>query len=364
MVQKDSLTTAQVIVIVASTIIGVGTLILPRVIADKVQTPDVWISLIMGGGLVVVAGLIMGKLNKRFPNKTFYQYNTEIIGKWLGYLLTICFTLYCASIAAFEIRTMTEVVSSYLLPNTPRVCIVVPMMWIGTYLIFGGINAIARFLEFFFVITIGLFLLSLFLGFKIFELNNIRPILGLGIMPVLKGIQPTFYAFTGVEYILVITAFMKNKQYVNKAIFIGILIPLLLYLVTLILVIGSLSIDETRMQTWPTISLIRQYEMTGIFFERLEPILLSVWVIQIFTTFVTSHYIAALGLSQISRKNINFYIYMLLPIIYIISILPKNINEVFKFGDALGYCMLIFAVCIPAVLLLFSVLRRKKDEVL
>ena len=63
-----------------------------------------------------------------------------------------------------------------------------PFMWIGLYLIMGGINSIARMFEIIFPITV-LFLIISFMSIGIFEIDNLRPVLGLGIKPVLDGIK-------------------------------------------------------------------------------------------------------------------------------------------------------------------------------
>ncbi|MCW1939879.1 spore germination protein [Bacillus anthracis] len=44
--------------------------------------------MILGGILAMVSGVIMVKLSQRFPDKTFYQYSQDIVGKWIGRLLS------------------------------------------------------------------------------------------------------------------------------------------------------------------------------------------------------------------------------------------------------------------------------------
>ncbi len=42
------------------------------------------------------------------------------------------------------------------------------------------------------------------MSFKIFEIDNLRPVLGDGIVPVLKGVKTTSLAFTGPEIMLLL----------------------------------------------------------------------------------------------------------------------------------------------------------------
>lgn len=85
---KDRITTSQAVVIIVNYILGTGILTLPRASVEKVKTPDVWISVILGGILAMVSGVIMVKLSQQFPEKTFYQYSQDIVGKWIGRLLS------------------------------------------------------------------------------------------------------------------------------------------------------------------------------------------------------------------------------------------------------------------------------------
>ena len=83
------------------------------------KTPDVWLSVILGGILAMVSGVIMVKLSQQFPDKTFYQYSQDIVGKWIGRLLSFLIIGYFLTTSAFQIRSMAEVIS-FLLEGTPH----------------------------------------------------------------------------------------------------------------------------------------------------------------------------------------------------------------------------------------------------
>ncbi|HDZ2328859.1 TPA: GerAB/ArcD/ProY family transporter [Bacillus anthracis] len=299
-ISKDRITTAQAVVIIVNYILGTGILTLPRASVEKVKTPDVWLSVILGGRLAMVSGVIMVKLSQQFPDKTFYQYSQDIVGKWIGRLLSFLIIGYFLTTSAFQIRSMAEVISFFLLEGTPTWAIVMPFMWIGLYLIMSGINSIARMFEIIFPITFFIFLLISFMSIGIFEIDNLRPVLGLGIKPVLDGVV-------------------------------------------------------TR--TWPTIDLMRSFEISGLIFERFESLLLVIWIMQIFATYTISYYAAALGLAQLFKKSIHPFIFALIPIIYIIAMTSKNINDLLKLGDMLGNAALFLFGLLPLLLLIIKRLK-------
>lgn len=359
---KDKITTPQAAVIVINFILGSGLLILPRSSAEKVHTPDVWISVILGGVLTIIAGVVMVKLSQQFPKKTFYQYSIEIVGKWVGGLLSLVIICYFLITSGYQVRSMVEVIRYLLLEGTPTWAITMIFMWVGLYLIIGGINPIARLFEIILPLTVIFFLVVAFMSIKIFEIDNMRPVLGEGVIPVLKGVKTTALAFTGPEIMLLLIPFMNQPKKAVKALLVGVSIPLIIYVITVVMVIGALSVDGVVTRTWPTLDLIRSFEVAGLIFERFESLLLVVWIMQIFASFTISYYAAALGLAQLSKKSIHPFMFGLLPIIYIIAMIPKNINDQFKLGDFVGNIALFLFGLLPLLLLIISRVKGGKYE--
>ncbi|MFJ7995556.1 spore germination protein [Peribacillus frigoritolerans] len=359
---KDRITTGQVTVIVANAIFGVGILTLPRTATEKVKTPDIWISVILGGLIAMIAGVIIVKLSQQFPGKTFYDYNQEVVGKWVGGFLSLLIVCYYLASCGFQIRALAEVLSFLLLEGTPAWAIIMTFMWVGLYLLIGGINPIARMFEIILPITVIFFIIVVLMSFKLFEIDNLRPVLGLGVKPVLKGVQTTGLSYTGFETILFLLPFMKEPNKAVKAVLMGIALPLIFYLITVVMVIGALSVDGVVTRTWPTLDLIRSVEVTGLIFERYETLLLVIWIMQMFTAFTIFYYGAALGLAQLFKKSIRPFMYGLLPVIYIIAMIPKNINDMFKLGDLQGKVALYSFGLLPLVLLMVSRWKVRKHE--
>lgn len=347
---EDRITTMQAAVLISNYMLGVSILTLPRTSVEAAQTPDVWISLILSGLMTVAVGILIVKLSQRFPGQTFYQYNRLLVGKWLGIALSFFTALYFIVMASFEARAVMEVTRLFLLEGTPNWAITFAFMWVGVYLIIGGINPVARVCEIIFPITTVILILIAFMGLSVFELDNIRPVLGHGFMPVLRGVKTTALAYTSTEIMLVIPAFMKHPEKAVKAVLIGVLIPTFFYVVTCVTVIGTLSVDGVITRTWPTISLFRSFEFRGIFFERFETLLLVIWLMQIFATFSLSYYLGAMGIAQSWKVNQRTVIFVLLAVIFLLSFAPADTNEVFKVGDMLGYSSLVLFILVPAVL--------------
>ncbi|QXE03177.1 GerAB/ArcD/ProY family transporter [Terribacillus sp. DMT04] len=356
----NQITTTQMIALLSSALIAVGIFTLPRNLALKVGTPDLWISTLIGGIFSYVTCLIIVSLCLRFQQLTFFQFNKLIVGKWLGTILSVAFIGYALMIGSFEIRSMGELTQFYLLEDTPIAVIMISMYWVAIYLLPSGINPIARIIELLTPPTICIFIIVILLGLKVFELDNLRPVLGLGITPVLKGLTPTFLTFSGTEFLLVFIAMMQKPKEAKKVALIGLAIPVSIYLLAIVIITGGLSIERMKHQKWPTFALIQEYEYTGVLFERFESLFLVVWLIQMFLTYVVCHYVAAKGVATLTRLSYKKASYMLLAVVYFICLIPSDLNQLEEMGTIIGWTSFAFSFLVPALLLLIAWMRRLK----
>lgn len=355
----NTLSTSEVVIVVLNSVLGAGILTLPRTISKAVGTPDVWISVIMSGLLVTAVGLMMVALCQRFPGKTVFEFLPQLTGRWGAYILGMLIVSYFLVLCSFEIRVMAEITSMYLLRDTPSWASIMVIMWIGLYMMNGGLKVMIRVFEIMLPITLALFLLVFLLSGRLFELNNLRPVLGEGFMAVLKGIKPSFLSYSGYEVVLITTAFMANARAGNRAVVYSVLVTTLIYLVTIVMVIGNLSLEGVLSRTWPTLDMVRSFEIEGFFFERFESFFLVFWLTQIFATYVFKHYFASIGLRELfRRKSMQVIQYVLLPVLYVLSYLPRNLDETLSLGDKLGDISIFLFGLLPLMLLILSFARK------
>jgi spore germination protein len=355
---KDKITTWQATVLMVNYMLAAGVLTLPRTLVTEGKTPDVWISVILGGLVSMVAGSFIVKLSQRFPGQTFFQYNQAIIGKFLGTLVSIVVIVYFLFYSSYEMRSVQEMSVFFLLEGTPEWAADALFMWVAIYLCCGGINSIARICRLIVPITWTIFLGGCLLSFGIFELDNLRPVLGEGLKPVFKAVVPTAMTFTAGENLLFLVAFMAKPSKALKVLITGTSISMFFYTIAVVMSIGAFSVDGVVTRTWPFLDLIRSIEVNFLLFERFESLLLAIWIMQIFCTFCIALYGAALGLSQIMNKSFRKCLYILLPLVYIVSAIPHSINGLFAFGTGLGNGAMLMFGLMPLPLLIIAHFRR------
>ncbi|MGD6830894.1 GerAB/ArcD/ProY family transporter [Sutcliffiella halmapala] len=355
--QQELISPTQAIILIINYILGVGILTLPRTASAEVGTPDIWITIIISSIFPIAAGLIIHTLNRRYPSKTFFQYSKKIVGKVVSVVIGLGMIIYFISLTSFEVRVMAEVTETYLLEGTPIQILILLFLWLSLYLNTDGLNSIARMFQIIFPLTVLVFILISTMSLGLFELKNVRPVLGDGIFPVLKGIKTTSLSYIGIEIMLILSAYLTNPRKGKKIVLIGVLLPMVFYLITVIIVIGALSVDGVSTLAWPTISLINSFEFQGIFFERFDSLFLIIWILQIFATISITLFAASLGMSQLFGKDIKFFLLALLPIIFVLSMLPKDIHQIFSLGDQLGNAAIVLFGILPILLLGISFVR-------
>jgi spore germination protein len=358
---EEKLATIHIASFISSSLLGAGLLSLPRNVGEKVGTPDGWVSVLITGLLFMLIVYVMGKLCAFYPGETIYQYSEKIVGKGLGWIFNLFITFYFLIQAGILVRLMSEVTKMYLLFDTPIQITIGLFLMVVIYLVFGGIYPIASLFLFILPITMVILIIVLFLSLKTFDIKQLRPVLGLGIMPIFKGIIPSTPVYAGIEVILIISASMKDVQRAGRSSVAGLIIPILVYTMVMVVVVGSLSIAGIGHYLWPTLDMIRSFEIRGLIFERFETLFLAIWLLQIFVTIVIVFYGVVLGLSQTFGKKINGFIFGMLPVVYVLYLIPKNVNEVMKWSDFVNTLSLIL-YGITFLLLLLTIVIRKKSR--
>ncbi|MCO4849357.1 spore germination protein [Bacillus vallismortis] len=355
------LNTFQGISIIANTMLGAGLLTMPRALTTKANTPDGWIVLILEGVFFIFFIYLNTLIQKKHQYPSLFEYLREGLGKWIGSIIGLLICCYFIGVASFEVRAMAEIVKFFLLERTPIQIIIITFICCGVYLMIGGLSDVSRLFPFYLMVTIIILLVVFGISFKIFDINNLRPVLGEGFAPIANSLTIVSISFLGVEIMLFLPEHMKKRKYTFRYATIGFLIPITLYTITYIIVVGALTVPEVKTLIWPTISLFQSFELKGIFIERFESFLLIVWIIQFFATFVIYGYFAASGLKKTFGLSIKKGLILVGAVTYYFSLWPRDTNQVMMYSDYLGYTF-VFLFSLPFILFLIVALKRRLTE--
>lgn len=353
----------EIMIAVASMVIGVGVLSLPRSIADTTKFADGWITILIGGIIAVFFTWLTATLASKFPKQSFVNYATTIISKPLAITLTMIFSLLYIGVTAFQIRKFTDISKEYLLVQTPMEVIVLVFFLIIIYAVSGASVDLLRlnilFLPFIIFISIVLVILNI----SLFDIDNLLPVFKTSFREYTQGVYGNIVSYTGASILLFYIALVKDPKKTAQKAVIGMIIPIGLYLLIFIASIGIFGYSVTKNLVYPTIELAKVTDVPGGFFERFDSIFFVIWTMAIFNTTAMAFDIAVISMNSIFKKvkKINF-IFILAPIIYFITILPQDLMQVNDFGAYVSRTVFIYTIFIVTALLIIAKLKGVKQE--
>ncbi|MGE6377101.1 GerAB/ArcD/ProY family transporter [Peribacillus muralis] len=346
--------------IISCSMLGIGMLTLPRTITEKVHSSDGWIVLILNGLLIAVFVCFLVAMLKKHQVTNYFTYMEEAFGIWLSKIVGLLVVLYFIGVASFEVLAMSEMVRFYLLEDTPEEIVILTLILASVHLLTGKIKAIAKVCVFFLPLTIVIVLFIYLLSVRVVDMKNIQPVLSKGLLPVMKGMGSGTLSFFGIELFIFLFGVVKNQNKVKNGVLLGFSIPVILYVITYILVVATLTVPEVKAVTWPTISFIQSFEVKGIFIERLELFLLITWILQFFCTHAIYYYFAAEGMTRIFKNAYITNLIVLVPVVFILSEIPKNTIQIFKMSDMLGYVFPVILFGLPVIAFVIVQVKRSR----
>lgn len=295
MVEKGKISAAQLALLIYSEAAYDGILFMPK-ITGKEAGRDLWLSPIWAHlvGLIFVLAMIW--LSRKFPRETIIQYSGRLLGPWLGKAAGLAIIFYGVDLTSVILREYADFISVVFLQKTPVVIAMGGIILLASYAARGGVEVLGRLAQLFLPMTIFVFGILILFSIPEWDVNKIRPIMGKGIAPSVKGAIIPLSWFSGYILLGLYFPFVSNQRKIK----ISILATWFGLLVTLS-VSGLVSVflfsDHASTLNYPFIEVVR-YIGIGKFFQHIDALLLLVWLPGTFVQLTTYMYAAALGTAQ------------------------------------------------------------------
>jgi spore germination protein len=356
------ITVIQTAAILISTIIGVGVLPLPLF---AVRAAD------SGAPLVTLFALILSfvglafvaMLGMRFPNKTIIQYGEDIIGKWASWIGSACIILFFAILTSLTAREFGEVVVTSVLTKTPLEITVIAMLLLAAFSTRNNITTFAYIHHFYFPALLGPALVIVALSLKNADVINLQPFWGNEPKGMLTGVLTVAALFQGSFILTAVIPSMRRPEKAMKATIWGMLIAGGLYVTIVVATVSVFGSEEIKKLLWPTLELAKATSLPANILERLDAAFLAVWVTAVFTTLLSSYFLTIHSISKLFRlQNHKMLAFFILPIVFITAMLPGNIINMYSIIQNVGRIGLFITIVYPALLLVISVIRKKRGD--
>lgn len=292
---------------------------------------------------------------RRFPGQDLFAALTgrhPVTGRLVGLL----FMLFFFVILCRDYRALVLFINMTLLEFTPLFVVSLLILACIVYMARGGLEVLARSAELWMILLLASIVLVPVLLMSEFEPQNLQPLLYNGLLPVFHG---SWYLFPFFGEIVVLALVASHPVFDLKTVTKGLLVSAGAILVMLVSTLLVLSSNVASRINFPVYETVRQIHLTD-FLDRLELILVAVWMPAMFVKIGIGVYVLSHGLKQmfpvLSARE------LVLPFGTLALVcsfwLFRDLSELLLINRPWPFVALVFQFGIP--LLLFLFLRPKK----
>ena len=348
------------------TVAGTSIFAYPRILGEKVGT-DGWVVIILTGLLLVPALYIVKKAIEVNGYKKFTNMIEDNFGRIFGKIIALLVILSGMLIISMEMRVFTEVLKMYLLKRTPSEFIIILVILVGAFLVRGEIESVIRFNEIAFWLMFLPILVAILFVLKGSDFTNIFPVLTHKPIDYLSGMKNSVFAFLGFEIVYVLYPLVKEKRNIMNITYKSLGFIVIFYIIVAVTTVIVFSKSYISQLLWPTITMLSTVNIPGTFVERWEGAIMAFWFIFFFTTYINLYYFSSEVVKDVFHLgDIKVSLVIVTPILYLLSLYPENIAEVYRIKEKFSpYIGLGIMVILPLLLLVIGTIksRRVKDEV-
>ena len=266
----------------------------------KVAKEDMWIATLIGIGIGFIPFYLFISLSAKYPDKNIFEIIESICGKFISKFIIILITLFVATFTFLAYWSLTNLISSQYLYQTPQLFVYIIFAIPIIYILSKGLKVTLRSIIIIFFITAILYIVT-FIGLvPQAKFSNILPILKDGIIPPIKAsFGYIAYVITPLFFISTIPVnYYEDKKNYKKYMIISYIIYSITVFAIPFLVISVFGIELVDLYQYPEFQILRRISFGG-FIERVESTLSIQWVLELFVLITIGMYFVKQGIYHI-----------------------------------------------------------------
>jgi hypothetical protein len=235
------------------------------------------------------------------------------------------------------------------------------MVLLSTYLAKEPLRIIARFHSFVTVLILGLIGMLIY-SYAFVDMRYIFPIGQSGFMNILKGSKEAAISFLGYELLLVVyPCILSSKRSALKAATFANLFVTLLYGFVVFTALIVFSPTEIALVPEPILYMLKAFSSRVV--DRIDLLLLSIWMVCVTTSYVTYLYLGGKGIQTlfpIKKQSTGVFIAAFFT--YWIPLYLQGELKILTFSKYMSNTSYIFTIGLPVLLLLISLVFHRKGK--
>ncbi|MDA7026473.1 GerAB/ArcD/ProY family transporter [Bacillus sp. CLL-7-23] len=361
--EKAKISAKQLFVLMVLFELGSALLIFPGLSGKQ----DSWLAILFGGLGGIILFLMYHYLYQLDPNASPYETVSNLLGQRIGWIVSFLYIMYATYIAARVLRDFGEMLLISAYPGTPLLFVNGLLIIVCIFSVRKGIEVLARTGEILFTIMTLLALIGccLIIASGLIHIDNLKPVLGNGIKPVINSTltQTLYFPFGELIVFIVILPYLNRPKEVRKTGIWAIIVSALILAVNTATNISVLGVDLTLRSRFPLLSTIQTIQVAE-FLDRLDVFFMLVLIIGGF--FKVSLFVYAVNIGASMLFKVEHPTRLVVPsglIILILSVsIASNISEHVVEGLDIApmFVHLPIQIIFPAVLCLIAFFKKRK----
>lgn len=345
-------------------LLGIGTLLLPSVIAEKTEKNGI-VAIILGIGAGLLFAALIGCLVKNMENGESYPgYLKRSFGKIFGTVILLYYAVYYLCLGGYVSYIFGHLMVTDLLKDQSFYWIVVGILGLAIYGIVRGIEGRARIYEILFWFLMVPLLIMLFFAARDVEIPRLFPLYS-GNTDLFSGSYYSFEVFSLCGFALFLPPFAKKKESVQGACFGAVLFSGIILLLLYGILQGMFGVAAMESLEYPAVTLMSMIQIPGGFFQRQDALMVAIWFFTVFALLSSSMFYASENLKEFTKgKKEKFWMILIAVIMFGISV------GCYRSGDFTGLLHRFFlwiatplVVIIPLIALLCGKLSGKGKRI-
>ncbi len=304
---NDKISIRQMISIIVLDIFGTSIIVLPQK-AAILNSQNGWIIVLLTSVLALIGTILITTLCQKEINLNFYEHTKKNLTKPIAIIIMIVFVVKNVLIVSYELSAFTSMTSQILLPTRSIVMIYGSMIVVGAYCAMQGIETRARLSEILVILLIASLGFSLLVTSIDADFKNLLPIQIHSDVPYIKYSFSLMFSFMGIEYLYLLYPYVSDKsKYKSGAIK---SVAILGFLMVIITIISTANFNYVTLieQRWPVLDMISQVNIIGAYFERQDALIMSFWIMGVFSSVTAGIYYASVIIMDLIPKAKTKYV--------------------------------------------------------
>lgn len=307
------------------------------------------------------------RLMRRFPDKNVIQINDEVLGPIAGKLVSLFYIFFFLTLSALNLRDMGNFVQLTIMPQTPKIVLLIVFIIVCAWAVRNGIAVVARYSFFFTVVALIILVITTVLTFNLMRAEHFLPMLQLPLTEYVRGTNIVMTIPFGelVVFLMVTPNLNMAPQKIGKYFLGGFIIGGLSLLVIIVRDIAVLG-NTITLFSLPAFETMRMAKLTAGL-GRLEVLFAIVLIFLFFFKVSFLYYVTVLSISQLlklsSYKSLVLGLGAVI-IIYSLTIYPSSMRHAKAGTSTEPILWLFFELLLPLVTLGCAAVRKlpRKEE--